>query len=149
MAPTPYIAPVPVPIPNFNVYVGAGAVARGRVSVSGCIRARETPLARPGCDDGASVGLAVVQELIGLGGALQREVFDEHSDLPGLREVAHVRRARGSIPRTVTPDYTRVARTMEVDRQGAAPEADDGEVPKHARSPERSCFSGKARRRRA
>ena len=40
-------------------------------------------------DDGASVDLAVVQQLVGLGGALQREVFDEHGDLSGLGEFDH------------------------------------------------------------
>jgi hypothetical protein len=38
-----------------------------------------------GGDDGASVDFAVVQQLVGLARAVEREVLDEHADLGGLR----------------------------------------------------------------
>ena len=38
------------------------------------------------CDDSAAADFAVVQELIGLVGVVQREVFDKHLNLSGLRE---------------------------------------------------------------
>ena len=43
-----------------------------------------------GCDDGASLDLAVVQELIGVRRIVEREVFDEHLDLAGLGQANHV-----------------------------------------------------------
>ena len=38
------------------------------------------------CDDSAAADSAVAQELIGLVGVVQREVFDKHLNLSGLRE---------------------------------------------------------------
>ena len=38
------------------------------------------------CDDSAAADFAVVKELIGLVGVVQREVFDKHLNLSGLRE---------------------------------------------------------------
>ena len=67
----------------------------------------ETPLV-VGCDDGASLDLAVVQELIGRAAAFQRDVLDEHADLAGLGEVNHVDEL-GSNPKTVTQQHTRCA----------------------------------------
>jgi hypothetical protein len=42
------------------------------------------------CDDSAAADFAVAQELIGLVGVVQREVFDKHLNLSGLREGNHV-----------------------------------------------------------
>ena len=60
--------------------VGAAASASAAASAEALV---------VGCDDGTSVDLAVVQELIGLAGAFQWEVLDEHADLSGLGEFDH------------------------------------------------------------
>ena len=41
-----------------------------------CTRFSDRPWSVVGCDDGASLDFAVVEELVGLGCAVQREVFD-------------------------------------------------------------------------
>ena len=46
-----------------------------------CTRFSDRPWSVVRCDDGASLDFAVVEELVGLGCAVQREVFDEHLDL--------------------------------------------------------------------
>ncbi len=41
-----------------------------------CTRFSDRPWSVVGCDDGASLDFAVVEELVGLGCAVQRKVFD-------------------------------------------------------------------------
>ena len=48
---------------------------------------RQNPQLVVGCDDGASLDFAVVKELVGLVGAVDRKVFDEHLDLCRLGEL--------------------------------------------------------------
>ena len=54
-------------------------------SKCGCTAAFELQL-DVGCDDRASLDLAVVKEVVGLGCAVEREVLDEHLDFSRLRE---------------------------------------------------------------
>ena len=52
-----------------------------------CTRFSDRPWSVVGCDDGAPLDFAVVEELVGLGCAVQREVFDQHLHLSRVGEV--------------------------------------------------------------
>ena len=63
---------------------GPGMSTRGPIKANSaalgdggcCTRFSERPWSVVGCDDGASLDFAVVEELVGLGCAVEREVFD-------------------------------------------------------------------------